>query len=625
MSDTRPTLARRRFLQQASMAAAGTAVATLGLGAGVAGAQTPRVSPTPGRNDRVADIVLHNAKIITMNPATSRADAIAIKDGQVLQVGTINQLRTVIGARTEQVNLRGATVLPGMNDTHVHASSWATQRPPYTLDVGYPTVRSIADIVAMVAGAVQQLPPGEWVRGSGWDQSYFAEGRAPTRQDLDAVSPNNPVRLGEWSFHAAWVNTRALEIAGITRDTVPPPGGVIVKDADGEPTGLLLEGAANLVRAPGFSAGTQLEAVQLATRELHAQGVTGFTDVGVSQSLANSYTDLANAGTLRQRVVGMISGGNNVNSMTNAINGWTASSADPRWFSRPQVKIFADGVPTVNRTAWVSEPYIGGGTGGLTINAPTVEEQVAQLQQMILLAHQAGLQIGTHACGDRTIDVVVDAYIDAMNSDGRRDARHYVIHGDLASPAALQKMGANGIGASLNANIKWIAADGMVESLGRPRADYQWPYRSALDAGVRATSSSDAPIALPDARQSIETMVTRRGRQSGEVFGANQRISLAEAIATHTTNAAWQDHAEGYRGTLAPGMVADLTVLEGDLTRVPADEITDVPVQLTMVDGEVVFDEVSASDRRVRDLRNNLSWVKRQRPGADHCCGGHDH
>ncbi|GAA4431013.1 amidohydrolase [Georgenia halophila] len=544
---------------------------------------------------RKADLLLFNGNVLTMSGPFAPADAIAIKDGVVVATGDMRELRRFTNSRTETVNLEGRTVIPGVNDAHLHAMGFGTSQPPLTLDLSREAVSSIAEIRELVARSVQEKGPGQWVRGRGWDQGYLAEGRYPTRHDVDDVSPDNPVALEEWSGHALWVNSRALELAGITRDTVPPLGGEIVKDGDGEPTGLLLEGAARLVQAvvPPFTEEEKRQALRISVGLMHQNGITSVTEPGTSLGSVGLYRDMLHAGDIRQRFTIMLAA-SGADDLRETLVDARQLETDADWLNVSQVKIYGDGVPTQAKTAWVSEPYVGGGYGGLTLPGSSVEEQLATLDEWVMTAHELGFQVGTHATGDRTISAAVDAYLGAAAAHGDRGLRHYVIHGDLTTPEDLRRMADAGFGLSFNPQIKRSLAHQLVDVIGRERANYQWPYRSALDAGVSVGSASDSPVVgAPNFREGITAMLTRRSLATGEVFGAEERIGLEEALATYTTAGAWQDHAEDWKGTLAEGMAADLCVLDGDLLGTPPEEIVDLPVGMTVVGGDVVYDASS--------------------------------
>ncbi|MFI8946680.1 amidohydrolase [Streptomyces sp. NPDC053750] len=266
-----------------------------------------------------------------------------------------------------------------------------------------------------------------------------------------------------------------------------------------------------------------------------------------------------------------------------------SGDADPRRLAIHGVKVFADGI-VPNKTAWMNEPYVGGGCGSLCVGGETDTERTAEIVAMIRHAHAAGHQLGVHVTGDRAIDIVADAFAAAMAEHPRDDARHYIIHGDFLTAHSMKVLAAHGFGVNMNPTIKWTVADMEEEFVGAERAAYAWPYRHALDAGVRVASGSDAPVTHPDWRQGVATMVLRESKAAGRVSGPEQRIGLAEAIRTYTIDAAWQDFADDWKGSLEPGKVADLCVLDGDLLAVDPHDIPKMPVVLTVMDGRIVHD-----------------------------------
>jgi predicted amidohydrolase YtcJ len=593
-------VSRRQFVS--GMASAGAGVALAGP-ASVLGYEKP-----PGS----ASLVLYNGDALTLNKQFKVVQAVAIADGRVLKTGTNASMKDTIGPNTQVVNLRGRTALPGFNDAHLHGASFGTSLPPYTYDVGYPAALSIADMVQIVAGAVQAAQPGAWIRGRGWNANFFPEGRRPTRHDLDPVSPNNPVRLSDFSGHAVLVNTVALQRAGITRDTPAPTGGIIVKDANGEPTGELLESAQSLVTAPPFTAAERTAAMQNGLRLLSAEGITSFTDPGGS---LQSYSGMLSNGTLNQRVTVLMGAPNNAPAMANRLATFQPpAEADPHFLHFAGFKIFADGV-AASRTSWMYPPgYVDGtGTGSLVVAGDTDEERVATLEEIIRLVHAAGFQAAVHTTGNRSNDAVVEAMIKAMTAHPRPDPRHTTHHHVFTSRETLQRMGRYGIRTNLNPNIMWMINESQTDIVGEELAEFQFPYRSALDAGVKVASGSDAAVAYPSVRQGIASAVLREGQRTGAVVGPNERISLEEALRTYTTSAAAQDFAEGWKGSLEPGMAADICVLDGPMLRVNPREIPDMEVAMTIVDGRVVFDdessdEASTAGRKLRKQARKLSW-----------------
>ena len=436
-----------------------------------------------------ADLVFTNGRVVTVDAAFSVASALAVRGDRIVAVGDGDSVRRWMGGGTRVVDLRGGTLLPGINDSHFHAFMFGYNAPPLRLDVGYPAVRSIADIAESVRAAAASAPPGEWIIGAGWDPGYLDECRAdpsrqPTRQDLDAASPDNPVFLSDMSYHTAWVNSVALRRAGIGAATAAPPGAVIYRDEAGEPTGLLNEGAVDLVAAvlPPVTNQQRKRALLSAVSQVSALGVTSFTepgigpagDAGVAGAAAwDVLRELAGAGQLAARVSVLLLPADTPASFEAFRAGLDhmapMPAADPRMLNIIGVKILADGVPP-QKTAWMSEEYAGGGFGALCVAGETDEERAAELRQMIIHAHAAGYQVGVHASGDRAIDTVVGAFADSLQAFPRPDPRHCVIHGDSITPASLAVCAQMGFGINMNPTIKWTVADMIEEFLGPRRA-----------------------------------------------------------------------------------------------------------------------------------------------------------
>ena len=563
-------------------------------------------------SDTAPTLVLTGGQVLTVDAGFTVAEGVAVRGRDILAVGSDTEMRALAGPGTRIVELGGRTVLPGINDSHLHGAAYGMTKPPFALDVGHPAVRSLADIAAAVGWAALEAPEGEWIVGLGWDAGYLAEcradpGRFPHRRDLDAVAPDHPVCLTDFSSHMVWVNSEALRRCGIDADTPAPPGGVIDHDPDGRPTGILRESAGRLVQAelPAPTPAQRRQAIQGVIRELHSRGITSYTEPGLGLGGAGSlfgglstdnwtaYADLAASGELQARVSVLLlpapMGGSADDVRKGLAELHRPESADPRLLRAIGVKIFADGVPP-NRTAWMSEPYPDGGHGSLCVHGDTPALQVHELREMIRLGHEAGFQLGVHVTGDRAIDLVVDAFLAANAAAPRPDARHYVIHGDFISPAGLAKLAAHGYGVNMNPAIKWTISDLMDEVVGPERSAYQWPVRSALDAGVRVCASSDAPITEPDWRQGVASMMLRESKASGRPSGPEQCVPLADALRAYTSTAAWQDFADDFKGTIAPGLAADLCVLDRPLLDLDPHEITEVQVDLTVFDGRVVFE-----------------------------------
>lgn len=559
-------------------------------------------------------LILVNGRVCTVDDRFSVAEAVAVDGGRIRAVGTSAEIRALAGPASRVIDLAGRTVLPGINDSHLHGAAYGMTKPPFALDLAFPAVRSIADVVAAVRAAAAGTPPGTWIVGLGWDPGYLAEcvadaRRLPHRRDLDAVAPEHPVCLNDFSAHMLWANTAALRAAGITSAGQAPPGGVVDVDGAGEPTGLLREAAQILVQQhlPQPTIAQRRTAIRNVVAELHGRGITSYTEpglgVGGGETLfgglgadnLTAYAELAAENALHARVSVLLLPapmGGSAAQLAAGLTGATAVDADPRRLRVLGVKIFGDGVPP-NRTAWMHDEYVHGGHGALCVHGDTPARQAGELREMIRIAHEAGYQVGVHVTGDRAIDTVVEAFVAAGREHPRADARHYVIHGDFVTPAGLATLARHGYGVNMNPAIKWTISDLMDEIVGPERSAYQWPVRAAFDAGVNVCASSDAPVTAPDWRQGVAAMLLRESKSSGRASGPEQRVGLAEAIRAYTSNPARQDFAEDWKGTIAPGKVADLCVLGADLTRLDPYELPDVPVDLTVFDGRVVHERTS--------------------------------
>ncbi|MEV5551327.1 amidohydrolase [Streptomyces sp. NPDC052309] len=557
-------------------------------------------------------LILTGGQVLTLDAASRVVEAVAVRGDRIVATGSAADVTNLAGPGTRIIDLGGRTVLPGINDSHLHGAAYGLTRPPFALDVGSPAVTSIADIVTSVRHAAAGTPPGDWIIGLGWDAGYLAEcladpRRLPHRGDLDLVAPGHPVCLTDFSSHMVWLNGAALRRCGIDATTAAPPGGVIDLGPDGEPTGILREAAQRLVQEviPAPSTGQRRRAIQGVVAELHTRGITSYTEPGLGPGGTSAllgglatenwtaYAELVAEGVLDARVTVLLlpapMGGSTADLRRGLAELRRPESADPRRLNAVGVKIFADGVPP-NRTAWMNEPYTDGGHGALCVHGATPALQVAELREMIRTAHAAGFQLGVHVTGDRAIDTVVDAFVATQEADPRPDARHYVIHGDFVSADALARLAAHGYGVNMNPAIKWTISDLMDDVVGEARSAYQWPVRTAFDAGVAVCASSDAPITEPDWRRGVAGMLLRESKASGRRSGPEQCVGLDEALRAYTVNAARQDFAESWKGSVEVGKVADLCVLDRPLLGADPHTVVETEVDLTVFDGRIVHE-----------------------------------
>jgi hypothetical protein len=556
---------------------------------------------------------LVNGNILTVDAGFSTVRALAIRGNRIAAVGADNEIRPLIGNGTQVVDLKGRTVLPGINDSHSHTALWAGTRPPYVLDLAYPNVRSAKDIAEAVRTKATSLPPGEWVRGAGWDAGYMEECVADPdfrldRRLLDAVSPDNPVALADFSVHSLWVNSMALRLAGIGLDTAGPIGGGIEKDPQtGEPTGMLREFAsADLVMGliPPLTRAQKREAIAAALDEMSAMGITSMTEPALGpggdsyqggllgSECIGAYQDLLDEGRLKVRVNVLYLLGDYGSCSLADLEAMLPSLGFHSGFGNEKlkiggIKIFADGIPP-NRTAWVSKEYVGGGHGSLVIPGSSDEERRRELERMIGCAHARGFQVGIHSIGDLAIEAAISGFVKAETQDPR-GLRHYLMHVDFITAEQARVVAEHGLGVNITPTLPWTISDMNVDIVGLEQVEKEWPYRLVADAGCHLAASSDAPCTYPSWLQGVQSAVLREAKASGKVYSPDQRLTVEEAIRMYTGGGAWQDCQEDVKGSIVPGKLADLCVLDEDILRVDPHDITSISNVMTIMDGEVVF------------------------------------
>ncbi len=562
------------------------------------------------------DLILINGKVLTVNRHFGIAEAVAVKNGRIAAVGGNELVKFLAGSGTKVIDLAGATLLPGINDAHLHAPFFGATRPPLALDLTYPAVQTIGDIVEAVRRKAAEVKPGEWIRGFGWNQGSLKEclenpSVFPRRSDIDPVSPNNPVILTDFSGHTILVNQKALEIAGLHRDSPNPVSGEMERDSRGELTGIFKElGAQALVttHVPILTREEKKVALLNAITLLNSHGVTSFTDAAIgpggdsyvsgvmSAEFVDIYQELLGKGELTARATILLLLGNygalTYEDLEQGLRTFKVPAGlDREWLQFPGVKIFADGIP-LTYTSWMNEDYVSGnyGHGVPVIPGHTDQERYDNLVAMIGLVHNHGFQVAVHATGDRAIDAAVDGFVQAVRTRPGGDPRHYVIHGDFISAATCRRLAAISGGVAMQPTIEALISDFEPSVVGEARAAYEWPMRTALDHGVNLTSSSDAPITVPNWLLGVENAVLRESLTSGTVSGPEEAITVQEAIRTYTINGAYQDHLEAVKGSIEVGKVADFCVIDQDILSVDPHEIRKTRVLKTIVGGRVVYE-----------------------------------
>jgi predicted amidohydrolase YtcJ len=520
-----------------------------------------------------------------------------VRGGVITAVGTDAVVRRLAGGATRAIDLKGATVMPGLHDMHVHVLFAGLEQYACGFRPGA-TPQEIADAVR---GCANGKPGGEWISGGNWVAAVFAPGQQ-NKSFLDAVAPNSPVVLSDESHHSSWVNSRALDLAGITRDTPNPPGGIIERDAQGEPTGLLRETAMGLVSriVPPPDEAAKREALRLATAQMLSYGITSFTDAGINAENVATMSELSRTGDLKQRVRGCIrwpAAPQAANDAAESLLAARVRYATPR-FRLDCVKVVLDGVPTESHTAAMLAPYTGGSSGDdhsdgrdrgiLMIPQPVLNEAITRFDQ-------AGLLVKFHAAGDAAVRSAIDAVAVARRANGPGGPMHDVAHNSFVDPADVMRV--------KNLHMTWefspyiwyptpIAADDIRAAVGDARMQRWIPVRDAVASGALVVAGSDWSV-VPSVNPwlAIETLVTRqRPGGSRETLGEGQRISLEEALRIFTENGALQMGHRHEVGSLEAGMRADLVVTEQNPFKIPITRVHATKVRMTFIDGELVFD-----------------------------------
>ncbi len=534
------------------------------------------------------ELALLGGSVITVDPAQPRAEAVAVAGGRVVAVGSDREIRELIGPTTDVIELEGATVLPGFQDAHLHFAHGGMAARECDL---YETSTPAEHADAIVAYAARN-PATPWIVGGGWSMDDFG-GRMPTREFLDALVPERPIALDTRDGHTLWVNSRALELAGITATTSDPVGGVIDRDAAGAPSGTLQETAMRLVErlAPEPSRADWEQAILDAQRTLHALGITACQEASLDESLFEPYRTVAERGDLTMRTEGNLLWRDDVgDEVIEELLDRRAHGTVGRLRIRG-VKLFQDGV-VESHTAAMLEPYRDA-DGAITERYGPSLFEPERLRRIVGLLDAHGFQVHIHALGDRAVRESLDALESAQAVNGRRDARHHLAHVQFADAVDLPRFGELGVVASVTPY--WAVLSGYVRDLTLPFVTPEagasmYPFGSILRNGGRLAFGSDWTVSTPDPLLQLEVAVTRRrpGEGDDEAFLPWERLTLDEAIAAATMGSAYVNHRDHDTGSIAPGKLADLVVLDRDLLDRGAGSIGEARVVMTLVEGAVV-------------------------------------
>jgi len=538
-------------------------------------------APAVSAQQEPADLIVTNARIYTVDENRPMAEAMAIRDGMVIFVGSARGAEVYAGQQTERLDLDGKTVIPGMVDAHVHLSGLGVALRNVDL-VG---TRSYEEVIARVVERARTTPEGEWIRGRGWDQNDWAVTEFPTHEALSRAVPNHPVYVTRVDGHASLVNAHALEIAGITAATEDPAGGRIIRDGSGEPTGVLIDRAEELVESiiPERSDQEMREAILAAIAEANRWGLTGVHDAGVGPRNIGLFEELAREGRYNLRNYVMIS---------------SADSSLERYFARgPQealydgrlwiraIKISADGA-LGSRGAALLEPYSDDpGNSGL-ITTP-----YERVHEVAVRGLRNGFQVNVHAIGDRTNRMALDAFEAALEEVPTADHRFRIEHAQIIHFQDLPRFAELDVIPSMQGSHQTSDMYWAIDRLGWTRVQGAYAWRTLLNSGVVIPNGSDFPVEEVNPLISFKAFITRQDAQGWPAGGwfPGERTTREEALKSMTLWPAYGAFMEDVSGSLSPGKYADFVVLDQDIMKIAPERILDTQVLLTVLGGKVVY------------------------------------
>jgi predicted amidohydrolase YtcJ len=562
-----------------------TIIAACSIVAGAVGVATSGAS----RSGAVGpvDLIVHNGRVYT-GAGQPRADAVAVAGSTIVQVGSNADIKALAGPATVLLDARGGAVVPGFNDSHLHFISGGLG-----LDrVNLLDAESLDAIRKKIREYAAANPTSAWVQGRGWYYSPFPGG-LPTRQQLDELVPDRPAYMRCYDGHTGWANTKALQLAGITRDTPDPTDGIIVKDpVTGEPTGVLKESAQRLMSKvlPKTTREDELRAIRAAVSEANRLGITSIQEAGTSESELALFDEVRRGGGLTLRVYAALSADDRLTEEgADTLDGVRARYSRNPIIKVGAIKIMEDGVVEAHTAAMLA-PYSNKDTVGHANHTPD------ELKKLVTLVDRRGWQVFTHAIGDGAVRMTLDAYEDAARVNPRpaQGRRHRIEHAETVDPADIPRFGRLGVIASympFHANPSPAQLDVWSANLGPARAARGWICRTLIDAGARLTFGSDWPVVSLDPRLEVNMAVTRKTPEGLPPAGwnAQEAISLEAALDAATSGAAYASFEETTKGRLAPGLLADIVVLSTDIFSTPPARLLDGVVDATIFDGKVAY------------------------------------
>jgi predicted amidohydrolase YtcJ len=539
-------------------------------------------APASGDSHPAADLIVRNAHIWTVNPKQPQAEAVAVLNGRITAVGAEAGVMAWRGPGTRVVDASGARLLPGFNDAHVHFSDGGAALNAVQLT----DVTSLKEFVRRLADYTAHAPKGEWIRNGNWDETKWNPAKLPTRQDIDAVTPDNPVALDRYDGHMILVNSKVLALAGITSKTPDPPGGVIVRDATGQPTGALKDAATELIApiAPPLSPAQRRRAIDRALHEAAMRGVTSVQDMALDYGDLAVYSQLLDEGKFTVRLYGAPL----ITKVEDQAQLGIGHAFGGPFLRIGALKMFADG-SLGSRTAYFMQPYSDEPQNRGLLYSDMLP--LSKAGQRLMRADASNLQVCTHAIGDAAIATTLDLYQAVEKADGPRDRRWRIEHSQHMAAKDFDRYAQLHVIASVQPyqaidDGRWAEA-----RIGHERAGRMHAYRTFLDHGVKLAFGTDWPVAPLDPMLTLYAAVTRATLDGKYPQGwfPEQKLSIQEAIATYTLGSAYAEFQEHDKGSIEPGKLADMVLLSQDVLSIAPADIRDTHVLKTWVGGVEVY------------------------------------
>lgn len=527
-------------------------------------------------------VLFINGEVITVNENDDIVEAVAVQGEKIVAAGSNEDILNLKTKSSKIIDLEGRTLMPGFIDPHLHITMYGTNS--ISISCKSKSIKSIDDLLKQLKDRAENIPNNNWVRAWGYNETLIADERFPTIEELDEISTEHPIMVTRACGHISVVNSKAMEMGNIDESTPNPDGGEIQKDADGKLTGLLLENAhMEMFNDASFSKDELTRAHKVASEEFAAHGITSIHDAGGYgfESINALQADSKN-GVIKQRVYVMAGALFNAQRVVKHMvqSGIYTGVGDSRFRIGP-VKLFLDGSssgPTVwSREGYTSDPDNYG------IHYFTQE----QVDELFIPAHDNGWQITAHAQGDAAIDMLLNTIEKANQQNPRSDARHRIEHAGIAAPDLIERMKAQNVIPIPNPAFLYEYGEGYVKNYGE-RVNYMYPLGDYQKHGIPAAIASDSPVTDYNPMRGLHSAVTRESN-AGNVIGEGKQVSLLEAIRMYTLNGAYASFEEEIKGSIEPGKLADLIILDRSITNLDVESLPEVQVDYTMIDGEMVY------------------------------------